>query len=50
MILKGIKNTQLLALKPQHLFGEGKSDEKFLEIISQKYFWQTPKQKVFKDF
>lgn len=36
-------------ISPQFLFGDGKSDEKFLEIISLPQFWETPKQKIFAD-
>ena len=30
-------------------FGDGKSDKKFFQVISNKEFWQTPKQKYFQD-
>ena len=33
----------------KNLFGIGKSDQKFLNIISQKSFWQTSNQKFFND-
>ena len=32
---------------PKHLFGEGKSDEKFLEVLQSKSFWNISKQKLF---
>ena len=34
---------------PVQEFGNGKSDELFIEIISKNYFWETSKQKVFMD-
>jgi len=48
-IVEAIEKANNHAVKPKHLFGDGKSDEKFLEIISHALFWQTPKQKVFED-
>lgn len=33
----------------QHLFGDGKSDEKFFEILSNQNYWETSKQKIFRD-
>lgn len=33
----------------QHLFGDGKSDDKFFEILSNQAFWDISKQKIFKD-
>lgn len=30
-------------------FGDGRSAEKFIEVITQESFWQTPVQKVFND-
>jgi UDP-N-acetylglucosamine 2-epimerase (hydrolysing) len=48
-IIAAIQKAKSLSLQPQHLFGDGKSDEKFLEIISAPVFWQTPKQKIFED-
>ncbi len=48
-VLVGITKANNHSIKPKHLFGDGKSDEKFLEIISENSFWQTPKQKVFAD-
>jgi len=34
---------------PSKLFGDGKSDDQFMQIISTPKFWETPKQKVFRD-
>jgi UDP-N-acetylglucosamine 2-epimerase (hydrolysing) len=48
-IVHGIGQASNAVLKPRHLFGDGKSDEQFLEIISSNLFWQTSKQKVFAD-
>lgn len=43
--------SQLMKLKPDttNAFGNGKSDQTFLEIISEEDFWNIPKQKTFKD-
>lgn len=35
--------------EPQHFFGTGNSDIKFLEALSTRSFWEVPKQKVFAD-
>lgn len=48
-LLRGIKKALQVQVEPVSLFGDGKSDELFLEIISQKYFWNTSKQKTFSD-
>lgn len=49
-----IKNALLKAvnhkIENQHLFGDGKSDEKFFEILSLNSYWETSKQKIFKDY
>jgi UDP-N-acetylglucosamine 2-epimerase (hydrolysing) len=49
-IIESIKGTILNnKLEPLNLFGIGNSDKKFLEIISNKEFWETLKQKTFLD-
>ena len=48
-ISDGILKTKDVFLKPQQLFGDGKSNAKFLEILSSKNFWNIPKQKIFED-
>jgi UDP-N-acetylglucosamine 2-epimerase (hydrolysing) len=48
-ITNAISNISNHVITPQFLFGDGKSDEKFLEIISLEQFWETPKQKIFAD-
>ncbi len=48
-IVKGIETALSIKLQPRHLFGDGKSDEQFLEIISSDLFWKISKQKVFAD-
>jgi UDP-N-acetylglucosamine 2-epimerase (hydrolysing) len=50
-ILKGLRkvcNQQRNGVK-QQLFGNGKSASLFSEILSSKNFWETKKQKAFKD-
>ena len=48
-IAKGIELANNLQLQPQQLFGDGKSDEKFLSIIRNESLWQIAKQKIFAD-
>lgn len=49
-IIEKIKETYLnKKFEPLNLFGIGNSDYKFLEIISNKQFWETLKQKTFLD-
>ncbi len=48
-ILSGLAKARDMALQPHHLFGDGKSDEQFFTIISNPAFWNTSKQKVFRD-
>jgi UDP-N-acetylglucosamine 2-epimerase (hydrolysing) len=48
-IVEAIKKTEKLALYPQQLFGDGKSDEKFLSILQSENFWSISKQKIFTD-
>ncbi|MCW3106791.1 MAG: neuC [Segetibacter sp.] len=48
-ILQAIKKALRVEIEPVSLFGNGKSDELFLEIISKEFFWKTSKQKVFSD-
>lgn len=48
-VLTGIQQAVSKVIQPQHLFGDGKSDEKFFEIISDKSFWKTATQKVFSE-
>jgi UDP-N-acetylglucosamine 2-epimerase (hydrolysing) len=46
-IVQGIKKALHLQLEPVSLFGDGKSDELFNEIILLESFWNTCKQKTF---
>jgi UDP-N-acetylglucosamine 2-epimerase (hydrolysing) len=46
-ILEGLKNALHKKVLPRKLFGEGKSDEMFVEILNHESFWKTPKQKLF---
>jgi UDP-N-acetylglucosamine 2-epimerase (hydrolysing) len=46
-ILTGLQTAMHKKVLPRQLFGEGKSDEKFLSIVSTNKFWNIPKQKVF---
>ena len=48
-ILEGIYKA--LSLKPEKssAFGKGNSDKLFFELISKPKFWDSPKQKYFKD-
>ncbi len=48
-ILLGIQKAMKLEVEPVSLFGDGKSDELFFEILSKDAFWDTSKQKVFSD-
>ena len=48
-IKDGIEKALQTKLQPQHLFGDGTSNAKFLEIIQANSFWNTSKQKQFKD-
>ncbi len=48
-ILNGIKKASQIEIEPKKLFGDGKSNEKFLNIILENKFWQIAKQKQFKD-
>jgi len=48
-IEQGIQQAINTTITPRHLFGDGKSDEQFLKIISSATLWQTSKQKVFAD-
>jgi UDP-N-acetylglucosamine 2-epimerase (hydrolysing) len=48
-IEQGIQQAINTIITPRHLFGDGKSDEQFLKIISSTALWQTSKQKVFAD-
>lgn len=48
-ILDGIEKASSISIQPTHLFGDGKSDEQFAQILSNPNFWATSKQKVFKD-
>lgn len=49
-ILQAIQNIHAKNIEKRHLFGDGKSDEKFYAIINNENFWQTSKQKSFSDF
>ena len=46
---EGIEKALTQKLTAKQLFGSGKSDIKFAEIIGSERFWQTPKQKTFAD-
>lgn len=48
-IVQGIKKALELTIPPVSLFGNGRSDVLFNEIISKDSFWNTPKQKAFSD-
>jgi len=48
-ILQGIKKALAVTVKPVSLFGDGKSDLLFNEIISTESFWNTATQKTFSD-
>lgn len=48
-ILQSINKALQLQVEPISLFGDGKSDELFLDIISKDFFWNTSKQKTFSD-
>jgi UDP-N-acetylglucosamine 2-epimerase (hydrolysing) len=48
-ILRAIENTHTLEKIPVCHFGDGKSDQRFLEILSSNEFWLTDKQKYFVD-
>lgn len=49
-IINAIQEAKLKKVTPRHLFGDGKSDEKFYQIIASKELWNIPKQKIFSDF
>jgi UDP-N-acetylglucosamine 2-epimerase (hydrolysing) len=46
-ILQGLQTAMYKKVLPRQLFGNGKSDQKFLEVILTNTFWSTPRQKVF---
>jgi UDP-N-acetylglucosamine 2-epimerase (hydrolysing) len=46
-ILEGLQIALHKKVLPRKLFGEGKSDELFVEILSKEGFWRIPKQKLF---
>ena len=48
-IIEGILKAGNQKIDPRVLFGDGKSDEKFIDIISKDLFWNISKQKVFTD-
>ncbi|MDQ6763475.1 MAG: UDP-N-acetylglucosamine 2-epimerase [Bacteroidota bacterium] len=49
-ITEAIKLAQKATFPRASLFGNGKSDELFSEVIRKDNFWEINKQKVFKDF
>ncbi|KYG82841.1 UDP-N-acetylglucosamine 2-epimerase [Roseivirga echinicomitans] len=49
VLLEGIKQALNLNLTPIELFGEGKSCEKFMDVLLTKKFWGISKQKLFND-
>jgi UDP-N-acetylglucosamine 2-epimerase (hydrolysing) len=46
-VLEGLQEALNKKILPKHLFGEGKSDEKFLAVLETKDFWSISKQKLF---
>jgi UDP-N-acetylglucosamine 2-epimerase (hydrolysing) len=48
-ILKGIHKGINHKINKRSLFGDGRSNQKFIEILSSKCFWSTQKQKLFAD-
>jgi UDP-N-acetylglucosamine 2-epimerase (hydrolysing) len=48
-IENNIRKAVSFKIAPRRLFGQGGSDLKFLEIISEKKFWKIGKQKIFSD-
>lgn len=48
-ITKAIEKAKNLKLQPIYEYGQGKSDELFLEVISSNKFWEIDKQKLFND-
>lgn len=48
-IMEAIQKALNTNLVPKQLFGNGNSDIKFAEILSNTSFWKTPKQKLFAD-
>ena len=48
-IINAIQEAKVKKVTPRHLFGDGKSNEQFLKIISSDVLWQTSKQKIFAD-
>ncbi|MEL7144764.1 MAG: UDP-N-acetylglucosamine 2-epimerase [Bacteroidota bacterium] len=49
VILEAIQKTEKMTLTKENLYGEGNSNEKFIQILNSESFWQTNKQKQFKD-
>jgi UDP-N-acetylglucosamine 2-epimerase (hydrolysing) len=49
VMLNSIKQAIKLDLVPIELFGEGKSSEKFMEVLLTDKFWNISKQKLFND-
>ena len=48
-VMEAIQIAMQKKIASKQLFGNGKSDAKFLEIILKENFWQYPKQKQFRD-
>lgn len=48
-ILGAIVESHLKKFEPSSPFGDGKSDQKFLELLSSDSIWQTPHQKQFRE-
>lgn len=48
-ILHAIDSISEVAIEPAKPFGEGKSDELFMQLLNSEGFWQIPKQKYFLD-
>lgn len=48
-IMNAIKKTKTLKCKPESLFGNGRSDQLFIDILEGKNIWETEFQKRFVD-
>lgn len=48
-ILESIAGIEQIAVKPEYTFGKGNSAEKFLDLLSTSAFWDTSRQKQFRD-
>ena len=48
-ICEAIQNSEEIELTKENLYGEGNSNEKFIQTLKSEEFWQINKQKQFKD-